>query len=206
MTRQNAYFERLHRMPCNKTGKRMVKVGPGDYYISRQDEHVVTVLGSCIAACIRDPYAGVAGMNHFMLPLSQCAANPSLSVLNPSDANRYGNYAMEHLINEVLKLGGKKNRLEVKLFGGSNLFKDKYDVGRHNIEFVENYLRAENMLVLAKDLGGNFSRRIVYRLKDGIVLVKKLGLVDTNKVVREEKQHLLSINKKPVGGEVELFD
>lgn len=206
MSTFNAHFEGLHRVPCPKTGQKLVKIGPGDFYISTQDEQIVTVLGSCIAACIRDPYVGVAGMNHFMLPLSDCAANPSQTKLRVADANRYGNYAMEHLINEILKRGGRKSRLEVKIFGGGNLFNDRFDVGRHNIEFIENYLRAESIPVLAKDLGGKCSRRVVYHLKEGIVKVKRNAMVDSTQIIREEKKHLWSINQKPVCGEVELFD
>lgn len=104
------YWDRERQMPA-------AKILPGEYYVSNQNELITTVLGSCVSACIRDPVAGIGGMNHFMLPNSERGNwNGKHSIA--SNATRYGNFAMEHMINDILKHGGERGNLEVKVFGG----------------------------------------------------------------------------------------
>src|SRR5919109_1426996 len=93
---------------------------PGEYYVTRHREMIATVLGSCVSACIRDSRLGYGGMNHFMLPLDG-SPGPSVWGAAASAATRYGNVAMERLINDILKLGGRREDLEIKLVGGGRV-------------------------------------------------------------------------------------
>ena len=127
-------FEHLQRFWEPDTQRWTVKILPGEYYVTRGDEAITTVLGSCISACIRDPVAQVGGMNHFMLPED---SSPGATASRPSGlATRYGSYAMESLINDLLKLGARRERLEIKLFGGGRVLTSMTDVGARNIRFV----------------------------------------------------------------------
>ncbi len=118
------------------------KLLPGEYYVTNENEMITTVLGSCIAACIRDSVLGIGGMNHFMLPetSTEQAKNAGYSLLG--SATRYGNYAMEHLINTILASGGKRKNLEVKVFGGGKIIPSLSDVGLRNIGFVLDYIES----------------------------------------------------------------
>ena len=120
--------------------------------VTRNNEMVTTVLGSCVAACVRDRKTRVGGMNHFLLPADRAAGE------SWSSAARYGSYAMEALINEVLKHGGARNRLEIKLFGGARMVAGLSDVGQQNIEFVQKYLRTEQLSPDVEDVGGDRAR------------------------------------------------
>jgi len=126
-----------------------IKLLPGDYYASSDNIMIVTVLGSCVAACIRDKHTGIGGMNHFMLP--EGANGPGVW---GSSSARYGAYAMEMLINHVLKLGAKRNQLEAKLFGGGAVVKHlkSSNVGEKNAKFSLDYLETEGIPVVSSDL------------------------------------------------------
>jgi chemotaxis protein CheD len=158
-----------------------VKVLPGEHYVTGSpEEMLVTVLGSGVAACIRDPAIGVGGMNHFMLPESRDgqwgAASASL---------RYGNFAMETLINDILKQGGHRTRLEVKVFGGASIM-GASAVGQSNGEFVLSYLKAEGLAVVAQDLWGEYPRRVHYFPATGKVHVLALHRRDELGAASEE--------------------
>ena len=130
----------------------MVKVFPGEFYVTRQpDEILVTVLGSCVSACIRDPVLGVGGMNHFMLATGRSGAWGN----NDPQSARFGNFAMEKLINELTKAGCSRERMEIKVFGGGNVIDASTAVGSDNAEFVLRYLEAEGLRCSAEDLGGS---------------------------------------------------
>jgi len=166
---------------------------------------IVTVLGSCVSACVRDPLNGVGGMNHFMLPVQhveKMSVNPELT-----DAARYGNWAMEYLINEVLKNGGVRKNLEVKVFGGGRVLAgmNKMDVGKKNIDFILHYLDQENIRVAVQDLGGAFPRKVLYFPDTGSVKVRKLKTTRNDVVLDRETVYAETINKKPTQGEIELF-
>src|SRR6185312_3936064 len=105
-----------------------VKILPGEYYVTKADETVTTVLGSCISACVRDPKLNIGGMNHFMLPEDKFRPNNGLETA-VGTATRYGSHAMESLINDLLKLGAARDRLEIKLFGGGRILSGMTDVG-----------------------------------------------------------------------------
>ena len=175
---------------------------PGEYYVSSRDMMLVTVLGSCVSACIRDKTTGIGGMNHFMLPHSDKSPDNPLSA-----SARYGTYAMEVLINHLLKLGAKKGNFEAKVFGGGNVLRGftVTNVGERNSEFVLHYLREENISVVAKDLLDIYPRKVYFFPRTGKVLVKKLRSVHNNTIVDREKLYESRLDFGKVEGDVELF-
>ncbi len=176
---------------------------PGEYYVTINDECVYTTLGSCISACIRDRVSGVGGMNHFMLPASADAN--SWKAANLSAATRYGNFAMEHLINVILKNGGKRQNLEAKLFGGGRIMENMSDIGMRNIIFVRDYLKTEAIKVVSEDVGDVFPRMVVYFPVTGKVRVKRLRSLHNNTIVEEESRYITTVAKEPVRSDIELF-
>lgn len=147
-----------------------VKLLPNEYYVTGEEIMLSTVLGSCVAACVRDAAAGVGGMNHFMLPGGEDAQREG------GDAMRYGAYSMEILINELLKAGARRERLEAKVFGGGAVLDQmrQLNIGERNAEFVLDYLRTEHIPVLAQDLRGEQARRVHYFPRTGQVLMRRL--------------------------------
>ncbi|WP_245434147.1 chemoreceptor glutamine deamidase CheD [Pseudolabrys taiwanensis] len=179
----------------------MVKVFPGEYYVTKKpDELLVTVLGSCVAACIRDPIAHIGGMNHFMLP-----HHNSGNWGQDSRSARFGNFAMEKLINELIKAGADRNRMEVKVFGGGNVTDTSNAIGSENAEFVLRYLEAEGFRCAAQDLGGSLPRRIHYYPSTGRVVRKLLGTSDTFTVNREERDYGKRLLSQKTTGDIQLF-
>lgn len=192
----NRYWDKYHR-------KYAAKIMPGEFYVTTNDELIVTVLGSCVSACIRDKVFGIGGMNHFMLPAKAGAVFDLRNQL--SEATRYGNYAMEHLINEILKNGGERRNLEMKVFGGGKVIGNMSDVGKRNIEFVLSYIQTEGFSVLSQDLGDIFPRKVVYFPMSGKVKVKKLRSVHNDTIAQREVAYLDTLSHKPIEGDVELF-
>lgn len=198
-------FEHIRRAWHNTYEAYAARLLPGEYYVTQCDEGVYTTLGSCISACIRDRVTGIGGMNHFMLPASASAEAGGWKSTDLSDATRYGNFAMEHLINDILKNGGKRQNLEVKLFGGGRVMKGMTDIGMRNISFAHDYLKTEGLRVTSEDVGDVFPRLVVYFPATGKVKVKRLRSLHSNTIVEQEVKYLETIAAKPVGGEVELF-
>lgn len=152
-------------------GRPAVKIFPGDYFVCADDAMIVTTLGSCVSACIHDASLGLGGMNHFMLP-TQNAANEDAPF---SVATRYGIHAMEILINEILKRGGRRERLSAKVFGGAELIGDEtIRVGVKNSEFVLAYLGRERIPVVAQDLLGARARTVHFFPDTGRAQVRYL--------------------------------
>jgi chemotaxis protein CheD len=179
----------------------MVKVFPGEYYVTRKaDEVLQTVLGSCVSACIRDPYAGVGGMNHFMLPQHQSGAWGG-----DLRSARFGNFAMEKLLNELIKAGASRDRMEIKVFGGGNVTDTTNAIGSDNAEFVLRYLEAEGLRCAARDLGGTLPRRIHYHPATGRVVRKLLGTSDRYAIDREESDYKSRLLRRQPAGEIQLF-
>lgn len=181
------------------------RLNPGEYYVTKNDECVYTTLGSCISACIRDRVNGIGGMNHFMLPASNGNGSDSWKAAGTSAATRYGNFAMEHLINEILKNGGVRQNLEVKLFGGGRIIANMTDVGMRNIAFAHDYIATEGLRVSSEDVGDVFPRMVVYFPATGRVRVKRLRSLHNNTIAEQETQYLHTIEEKPVSGDIELF-
>jgi chemotaxis protein CheD len=198
-------FEHVSRYWDNQHNCFAARLLPGEYYVSTSHEVIATVLGSCVSACIRDPRIGVGGMNHFMLPLdsSQGASAWGAAV---SAATRYGNVAMERLINDILKLGGRRDNLELKLVGGGRVLAAmSTDIGARNIEFVRQYVKDEGFNVVGEDLGDIYPRKVVYFPDSGKIRVKRFAAATDHTLVDRERDYLHELDSKPIGGEVELF-
>jgi len=179
----------------------MVKVFPGEFHIARKaDETLVTVLGSCVSACIRDPRTGIGGMNHFMLPSGEADAWGGAS-----QSTRYGNFAMEKLINELIKAGCSRDSMEIKVFGGGNVTTSSSMVGTKNANYVLRYLQAEGLKCAVQDLGGDYPRRIQYSPATGRVVRRLLGRTDTAWVAQEETKYARQLATEKVAGEIDLF-
>ncbi|EIJ43323.1 chemotaxis protein [Beggiatoa alba B18LD] len=181
----------------------IAKILPGESYVTRHDEIITTVVGSCVSACIRDVVNNIGGMNHFMLPAQQLNSS-EWEATHVSAAMRYGNYAMEHVVNEILKYGGKRQYLEVKLFGGGQIMKNMANIGQQNIEFVRNYVRLEGLKLVAEDLGDIYPRKIMFYPLTGLVRIKKLRAME-QAILEREKMYQSNLQKQPVGGDVDLF-
>ena len=196
----NRYWDPVHDLYA-------AKILPGEYYVTINDEAVVTVLGSCVSACVRDRVFGIGGMNHFMLPGSAGGerASDSWKSSDTSASTRYGNFAMEHLINDILKNGGRRNNLEVKIFGGGKILAQMTDIGQRNISFVYDYIRTENLKLVAEDVGDIYPRKVYFFPSTGKVRVKKLRSLHNNTIVERENAYLNSLKREPVAGEIELF-
>lgn len=194
----NRYWDAAHDMPA-------AKILPGEYYVTRGGELITTVLGSCVSACIRDRAYGIGGMNHFMLPISSDvkSSNGVDDIL--SMATRYGNYAMEHMINDILKHGGRKCHLEAKIFGGGRMMDALSDVGERNIAFVREYLKVEGIPVINENVGDIYPRKIVYMPTTGKALMKRLRHLHNETIIQRERDYSREIRHQPVSGSVELF-
>jgi chemotaxis protein CheD len=177
-----------------------VKVFPGEHHVtSDPDEMLVTVLGSCIAACIRDPFIGVGGMNHFMLPETQGGSDVVSSDM------RYGNVAMERLINDILAHGGLRQRLEIKVFGGGNVMSGSSNIGHRNADFIENYLAAEQLPIAASHLRSTLPRRVHYFPASGRVMMRELPRSEEQAVLQHEALYKSKLQSEPIAGTAELF-
>jgi chemotaxis protein CheD len=179
-----------------------VKVLPGEFFVSDGDIVLSTVLGSCVAACIWDRVAGIGGMNHFLLPGSEGGKEADPIGL----AGRYGAFAMEQLINELIKRGGRKANLEAKVFGGGHVLRNftTMNVGERNAGFVLDFLRVEGIRVASQDLLDIYPRRVVFFPASGRALCKKLAHADAA-VVAAEQQYDASLKSRNVTGPIELF-
>ena len=176
------------------------KILPGEYFVTDKGMLLVTVLGSCVAACIRDTKTGMGGMNHFMLPDDGGRETVGASA-------RYGTYAMEVLINHLLKMGARRNSLEAKVFGGGAVMASlsSSNVGTRNAEFVLNYLKVEKIPIVAKDLLDSYPRKVYYFPDSGRVMVKKLHRVHNETLFTREKDYKARLSSSKVEGDVELF-
>ena len=191
----NLYFDRTLDLQA-------AKLLPGEYYVTTGDMVLVTVLGSCVSACVRDTQSGIGGMNHFMLPESVHEADNPLS-----SSARYGTYAMEVLINHLYKLGAQRGNLEAKVFGGGRVMASltSSQVGDNNARFVLDYLKTEGIPVISQDLLDIYPRKVYFFPKTGRALVKKLVRLHNETVARRESEYAARLSEAPVGGDVELF-
>jgi len=180
--------------------RRFMRVAPGGYRISSdRDVTLTTTLGSCIAVCIRDPVILCGGMNHFVLP-----ANQDGRMEVHSFAMRYGSYSIERLINHIIARGGVRGRLEIKVFGGGNMFDSQVRIGDRNADFVESYLEAEGLPIVAADLRGDQARLIRYNAVTGRAKMKKLPRPDTMIFVEEKALPVARIVRESAGS-ITLF-
>ena len=175
-----------------------VKVLPGEFFVHDEDLLILTTLGSCFAACLWDRERKVAGMNHFMLPDGGGSA----------DCGRYGSYAMELLINELIKRGASRTTLEAKVFGGGALIggMTSINVGERNTQFVLDYLRTERIAVVSKDVLDVYPRKVCYLPASGKAMVKRLAPTNPEAIVAQER--IAAQKAQPAatgGGSVDLF-
>ena len=175
------------------------KVLPGEYFVSNEDLVIMTVLGSCIAACLWDRTMRVGGMNHFMLPEG-----------DSSDASgRYGSYAMELLINEMLKLGARRESMQAKIFGGGQVMANftTMNVGERNTSFVTDYLHTERIPIVSEDVLDIYPRKVVYFPATGKVMVKRLAHAHPEELVQQERTRgsAATVARNTAGGSVDLF-
>jgi chemotaxis protein CheD len=189
----NVYYDRT--FDCDAA-----KILPGEYYFTGHDMLIVTVLGSCVSACIRDRATGLGGMNHFMLPDGGDSGPVSASM-------RYGGYAMEVLINDLLKAGARREHLEAKVFGGGAVLRGftAMNVGERNAAFVTQFLKTERIPVLAEDLNDIYPRKVYFFPRTGKVLVKKLMQTHNDTLAQRELDYARRLKVEPVGGEIDLF-
>lgn len=174
------------------------KILPGEFYVTDKQEMITTVLGSCVSACIYDLDSGLGGMNHFMLPGNDAA--------NDADGStRYGLFAMESLVNEILKRGCFKRNLKAKLFGGGQIIENMSDIGQKNIRFAKKFLFSEGIPLESHDLGLIFPRKVNFFPLSGRVMVKRLQSLHNNTIEQREKQYMQSLNTTPVSGDIDLF-
>jgi len=178
-----------------------VKILPGQYYAADRDIVIVTVLGSCVSACLWDPVKRIGGMNHFMLP----GAGPATGAAGAGA--RMGIYAMELLINRMLKLGAERGRLVAKVFGGASVLEgmDALNIGSQNSAFVLDFLRVEGIALAAQDLYDVCPRKVYHFPHTGKVLVKKLGALRNDTLQRRERDYLATLKDSAGAGEVEIF-
>jgi len=185
----------------------VAKILPGELYISLENVPIATTLGSCISACIWDQEIGVGGMNHFMLPQTDEEANK----VNwgqrgtETDATRYGNYAMEHLINIILKHGGKRENLVAKVFGGGNVLKGTTDVGMNNIHFVLRYLSLEAIEIASYDFGSFEPRKVLFYPATGKAFVKRIEHLSNDTIYRRDNKYRKEIGHNKEVGTIDLF-
>ncbi|MBL4608353.1 MAG: chemoreceptor glutamine deamidase CheD [Pseudomonadales bacterium] len=197
-------FNAIHRYwdPVNKNI--VAKIQPGEIYVTKKGEIISTVLGSCISVCMMDVERGIAGMNHFMLPRGK-GELPIKGV--DGNSTRYGNWAMEFLINEMIKAGSRKETLDVKVFGGGQVLAEMefMDIGQCNIDFVFSYLVQEGMPINRHDVGGIYPRKLLFFGDTGRVKMKKLKETRDGQISGRERSYAKSINSAPKQGDITLF-
>jgi len=196
-------FEHLRRYWDPTQAYMTVKLLPGEFYVSGQDELISTVLGSCVSACLHDTRQGIGGMNHFMLPEPLGERDGWSSTVGR--AARYGSDAMEQLINAVLKAGGRRENLEVKIFGGGRVLAQMTDVGKRNIDFVRRYIQTEKLRLCAEDVGDVHPRQLQFFPFSGRVRVRALHGLRESRLIDTERHYLKRLANDPIKGEVELF-
>ncbi len=211
------FIQRLNAFP-----QAVYSIHPGEFYVSDDDVVIATVLGSCVAVALRDPLAGIGGLNHFMLPGSSpvkgassgwrpaAKAEREAAYFASGDA-RYGMFAMEVLINTILKKGGRKERLEAKVFGGASVLRKMdgglRDIAANNIEFSFKYLSQEDIPVISSDIGGTAARKLLFFIASGKVLLKRLGRAVLPKVEEEEDSYVKGLHEtRPSHGTIVWLD
>ncbi len=191
-------FEGVRRAYDEVAQAWLVHVQPGEFYVTRNDEILSTVLGSCVSVCIRDSRLGFGGMNHFLLPGDDGHVN--------GDVLRYGSYALERLINELVKYGGMRERFEVKLFGGGRVINGTLDIGRSNVDFVHRYLADEQLTIASESVGGTVARRVRYHPLTGKVMMMQLAMDEGSQAERAAQERAAQVKQQDKNaGKVILF-
>lgn len=184
----------MRRFHSYKLDKPVVTLKAGEYFATCDGEVIFTILGSCIAACVYDTETKTGGMNHFLLP-RVARQDEMLS----SDAGRYGIYAMELLIGELIKLGAERKNLRAKLFGGSNVLRLKKgngDLGKSNILFARQFLELEGIPLVKEDVGGDQGRKIMLFSDTTKVLLKRFEVMHDPGFIEQERAYRAALLRK----------
>lgn len=190
------YFDQQFHLPA-------VKLLPGHFVSTRAPSLLVTLLGSCVAACLRDPVSGVCGMNHFMLPEAQADAAPDLL------GARFGVQAMELLILDMQKRGARRDRLQAKVFGAGSVLDGMsvVNVGELNAAFILRYLEVEHIPILAQDMLGPWARKVYFFTDSGKVMIRRLETDHARKLAVRERRYRETVDRNAGDtGSVDLFD
>jgi chemotaxis protein CheD len=180
--------------------RQAIKILPGEYFVTAGNEMIVTVLGSCISACIHDDALNIGGMNHFMLPGDK--SFKSIDVIDDSRAARYGNVAMERMINDLIKIGGNRENMTAKIFGGGRITNTSADIGMGNINFVREYLEMENIKIVSEDVGDIYPRKIYFIPQTNDVFVKRIERVNNDTISVREHNYIKSLKKTDTESQV----
>ena len=177
-----------------------VKVLPGEFFVHDEDILVMTTLGSCIAACLWDRERRIGGMNHFLLPDAGSAGSSG------ADGGRYGSFAMDQLIGELVKRGANRSTMEAKVFGGGAVISgmNSINVGERNTAFVLDYLRTERITVVSKDVMDIYPRKVCFLPASGKAMVKRLARANTEALAAQERA-AAERAKPAAGGSIDLF-
>ena len=193
LARPATYLDRNFQLPA-------AKIGPGEVYATQRDMVIVTVLGSCVSACLRDPGTNVGGMNHFMLPFQAVDTRGPLS-----ESARYGAYAMELLVNHMLSLGARRERIQAKVFGAGRIVPGMSDVGARNADFAIEYLQRERIPIVAQDLGRTEASKVYFFPRSGRVLLKRLKQLPNDTVMRRERLYAEKLHTLVKAKPADLF-
>ena len=189
-----------HRKPMTAAELSQVHmIMPGEHFVSVKPLVIGTLLGSCVSACMWDPELKIGGMNHFMLPDNGGGA---------SDSGRYGSYAMELLINEMMKMGASRMTMEAKVFGGGAVISgmNTINVGERNTEFVMDYLKLERIPVVSKDVLDIYPRKVCFFPHSGKAMVKRLAPTNPEQIVQQERLAAQKVAPASTGGgSIDLF-
>jgi chemotaxis protein CheD len=188
----------------SKLKRPMVVIQPGEYYVTGKDEIIATVLGSCISVCLKDETNGIGGMNHFMLPGDFRSAD-----VFDSQSARYGMYAMELVIGDIIKMGGGRGDLTAKVFGGGHVLASLSNTGqavpRANIDFVKSFLSMEGIRIINSDVGGQCGRKVLYMPAQGKAFIKRLAPLAGEKLARREQNYKNALERDASGEDLTLF-
>jgi len=182
----------------NKWHCHALKIKPGEFYVSDQEIVITTVLGSCISVCAYDSKTGFGGMNHFMLPDNSHHSNPVR-------CTRYGMFAMEQLINELMKHGCSCKDLKLKVTGGGEMLPGASSIGKENINFIETFIADEHLHLVSSDTGGDQGRRVAFFPCSGKMLVNKISHRQDQRLIKEESDYRHKTDHQLDTQEVELF-
>jgi chemotaxis protein CheD len=207
---QGARLERLRARPRRNGeasffywdahfGKEAVKVLPGEHFVHDEDVLIMTTLGSCIAACLWDREKRVGGMNHFLLPDGGTGGGDA--------SGRYGSFAMDLLIGELVKRGATRSAMEAKIFGGGAVIggMNSINVGERNTTFVLEYLRTERISVVSKDVLDVYPRKVCFLPSSGKAMVKRLATTNSEALLAQERAAARSAPATSAAGSVDLF-
>lgn len=187
------HYTHLGRYRDPNSGRTVVKILPGEYFCTVGDEIVATVLGSCVAVCIRDAQLGIGGMNHFMLPSPSGVSSSGWQAI-AGRAARYGSDAMQHLLDAVLRFGATRSALEIKMFGGARVLTQMTDVGARNIAFARRYLVEHALHLVAEDVGGWTPRLVQFCPRSGLARVRHLRSGSNDSVLAAERDYRVQLD------------